>query len=256
MAQNIDYKKSTLDDDASIYQKKEDRDETKSAKQKWSSMNGKEKKQYFKDYMLKPLLLGVFLVGIVIYLIYTIVFDASTTRFYLAVVGSNYMDNAAMEEHLDELAETWNFSKKEKAVYNPDVAMGSGGFSDQSTFVTYLYAGSMNAVIGTKDQLEKYGYYFTDYTSELPEDVLAQIPEEAWCELTYETNEPDTKQHRTESSYCALYLKYTVFADDIKDTKNTDNLILVFPLTGSEDKDTINRNMDFFLYALGIESKK
>ena len=49
MAQNIENKKTTLSDDASIYQKKEERDSSESVKNNWSNLKGKEKLKYFKD---------------------------------------------------------------------------------------------------------------------------------------------------------------------------------------------------------------
>ncbi|MBQ8281236.1 MAG: hypothetical protein IJZ25_02400 [Lachnospiraceae bacterium] len=254
MAQNIEHKKSTLDDGASIYQRKDEREDSKSIKEKWASLNGKEKRQYFKDYFLGPILLGTFILGLVIYFIYSMFITGHTSKFMLAVLGDDLLDNTAMEGHLDTLSEHWDFSKKEKADYDTQVAVnkGVGATTGESTFLTYLYADSMNAVIGTKDELEKYGYYFTDFKAELSEDILSQIPEEAWCELTYETQSPDTAKE-TVTTYSAIYLKYTIFADNIVNSAEEDELILVIPLSTGDKKDKINYNMDFFKYAMGLE---
>lgn len=252
MAQNIDFKKSTLDDDASIYQKKEERDDAKTAKQKWAALNGAEKRQYFKDYYMKPLLVGAFILILVVYAVYTSVRDNATTKFYLAVMSEYYMDNEAMEAHLETLEEHWQFSKRERAVYSTDLSLSDS--ASLSTFVTHLYAGSLNAVIGTKEQLSNYGYYFTDFEEELSEEIYDQIPEEAWCILDFETQNPDQESPTPMSSCCAVYVKYTIFADDFNKnvTVNTDDLILVIPATGS-DKEAVNYNIDFFKYAFGLE---
>lgn len=252
MAQNIDFKKSTLDDDASIYQKKEERDDAKTAKQKWSSLNKTEKKQYFKDYYMKPLLVGAFILVLVVYAVYTSIRDNTVTKFYLAVMNEYYMDNEAMEEHLAYLEEYWDLSRRERTVYSTDLTLSDS--ASLSTFVTYLYAGSLNAIIGTEEQLAKYGYYFTDFEKELPEEIYNQIPEEAWCVLNFETQDPDQEAPTPMSSCCAVYVKYTVFADNFNKNVNidTDDLILVIPVTGS-DKEAVDYNMDFFKYAFGLE---
>lgn len=257
MAQNIEHKKSTLDDDASIYQRKDEREDSKSIKEKWSSLNGKEKRQYFKDYLLGPIIAVVAIIGFIVYIVYSTVINGSTTRFMLAVIGEDHLDNTAMEAHLEYLSEYWELSKKETADYDATVSVGKGvgAATGESTFMTYLYADSMNAVIGTKDELEKYGYYFTDFKTSLSEDIISQIPEEAWCELTYETNDPD-KEAQTITACSAIYLKYTVFADNIVDTENEDELILVIPLTTGDKEEKINYNMDFFKYAMGLELSK
>lgn len=254
MAQDIEHKRSVLDDDASIYQKKEEREESKTVKERWATMNAAEKKQYFKDYMLKPILFGGFIILLIIYFLYTSFRDGKSTKFYLIVLNQYYLDNKAMEEHLDSLEDFWQLSKREQAVYSTELTLNDS--ASLSTFVTYLYAGTINAAIGTKEQLEQYGYHFVNLKEELPEAVLAQIPEEAFCELKYETVDPDAEKPVVNSTYSAIYLKYTIFADNLnKDiTVDEDELILVIAVAGlSNYKDGVNYSYDFLKYALGLD---
>lgn len=255
MAQNIEHKKSVLDDDASIYRKKEERDESKSVKQHWAEMDKAAKKQYFKDYMMKPLIVGALAVILIVYIVVSSVKNSSTTKFYFAVLNPYYMNNDAMQAHVDELSKEWKLEKREKAIYSTDLSLGDS--ASLSTFVTYLYAGTLNAVIGSKEKLEQYGSNFTDFKQELPKDILDQIPEEAFVELTYEFQDGSSDTPKLVTTCSAINLNYTVFADDI----NTDyfskenDLILVIPIAGLNASDGVNYSYDFLMYALGIDTE-
>lgn len=255
MAQNIDHKKSTLDDDASIYQKKEERDDAKSVKQKWSEMTRQEKVSYFKYYYMKPLIIAIIALIFIGYVVYDTAQKSTSPKYYMAVLSEYYMNNDAMENHLSKLEDYWKFEKRESAEYTTNLSLGNS--SSQSTFVTYLYAGTLNVVIGTEEQLETYGYHFYDFDALLPEDVYNQVPEEAWCELTYQTMEPDKENRTTKSSICGIYVDYTIFADNYNANlpENSDKLIMVFPIAGSAEDNAADYNVDFFKYALGMELK-
>ena len=66
MAQNVDEKKTALDDGAEIYKQDRPVEERKSFSERWKAMDGKEKKAYFFDYMLKPIILGIIAVVLLI----------------------------------------------------------------------------------------------------------------------------------------------------------------------------------------------
>lgn len=251
MAQNIEFKKSTLDDDASIYQKKEERDDAKTTQEKWSSLNKTEKWKYFKDYYLTKIIIAVVVVVFVGYSIYTSFRDNYTTKYNVTVLNELFFDNRAMEEHLSQLEKKWGFEEKEKAAYSVDMSLNNN--SDKATFVTYLSAGSMNAVIGKKDNLENYGGQFIDYSEILPAEIYNSIPEEAWCDLTFRDPDSDTVNPVVSTARCGLYINHTIFADNLSENMPSDDIILVFPITGSTKDAEIDYNLEFFKYAIGYE---
>lgn len=253
MAQNIEHKKSTLDDNASIYQKKDERNDAKSVKQKWSEMTKKEKFAYFKYYYMKPLIIAIIVMLFLGYVIYDTVKKASSPKYYMAVLNEFYMDNEAMKAHLEKLEDHWGFEKRESAEYTTSLTLGKS--TTDSTFVTYLFAGTLNVVIGTEEQLEYMAYHYYDLNALLPEELYNQIPKEALCEMTYETQEPDKVDRTTKTSIKGIYVDNTIFANNYNKNlaDDADKLIMVFPVTGSTEDSETNYNIDFFKYAMGLE---
>lgn len=248
MALNIDNKKTVLNDDAVLYDKKDNRNEKMSALKRFLSLHGEDRKQFFFDYMFKPLLIGGIILTVVIYFVVSAIINRSTTRFYVSCINPYYLDNDTVDERLQELAGTWNLKKHEKLEYTTGLALNSK--SNTSTFITFLEAGSIDAAIGTKEQLEYLGEYFNNL-GEVDDSILEQIPKEALCELTYEKTLPGGKKE-IETRVCGVYLKYTVFADCIADEKLRDDLIVVLPMTATYGESNRYR-MDFFKFLFGIE---
>jgi hypothetical protein len=254
MAQDIENKKTTLDDDAAIYKHNTDRDEKNSPIRKFSELKGEEKKQYFKDYIMKPLIIGVIVVVFAIYFIVTSLTDSKTYKFYLACVNPYYMDNDAMQAHVDYLADYWNLEGHEVAVYDSDITLNDS--SGLSTFVTYLNAGTIDVVIGTKDELSSYGRLFIDL-NELEEEYKSLIPEEALCDFTYTYTSSKTGEDEEATTTCGIYLKYTIFADNIRtdiSEENADNLVIAIASAGLSDTDGSEYKADFLKYMFGGEA--
>lgn len=77
-----DGKKTALDENAAIYQKRT----KKTEKEKWSEMDSAQRKQYFVDYYLFKTVAGILAIGIAIFLIclqrHLDAVDSSITRCY------------------------------------------------------------------------------------------------------------------------------------------------------------------------------
>lgn len=78
-------KKTALDDDAEIYQKREE----KSEKEKWKQMDGKAKVQYFADYYLGKLIVAVIIIGIGASLLWHFFKPKDETVLYAAVIDES-----------------------------------------------------------------------------------------------------------------------------------------------------------------------
>lgn len=93
---------TVLKDDASIYSKRE----KKSEKQKFRELRGKEKWTYFKDYYMKPLIVGIVVLAIAVSVVYSVAIDKPEDILYAAVVDNPFTEDilaemtAAMEEVL------------------------------------------------------------------------------------------------------------------------------------------------------------
>lgn len=77
-------KETRLDDNAALYQRRQEKTE----KQKFKELNGKEKWQYFKDYYLRKLLATVVILSFVGYFLYTVL--SPKPQNLLSVACANY----------------------------------------------------------------------------------------------------------------------------------------------------------------------
>ncbi|MCR5829931.1 MAG: hypothetical protein K6F93_06275 [Lachnospiraceae bacterium] len=175
-------KKTTLSDDSKIYQKREER----SAKETFKSLNKKEKWQYFKDYILGKLLLGIAIVGILIYAGVTIFGPKVEPVFYGAVFA-----NPFTERDLDKFK--GGFS--ERVINDPDLegvyfdtgfTMGDGGDSaGRYKFVTLLGAAEIDALISPMDELvaDVNGEACVDLRTILPDELYKRVEDKLfWIE--------------------------------------------------------------------------
>ena len=89
---DINQKKTALDDDSILYQKRDD----SIGKKDISGLSGRQRLQYFRDYYLKFCILTIVLLVVAVSLIYTIFFRHQETVLSIAVINdtaiSNYED--------------------------------------------------------------------------------------------------------------------------------------------------------------------
>ena len=90
-------KKTVLDDNASIYQKREEESE----KQKWERMDKKQKAGYFLDYYLLKIIVGILLSILIIFLIWSVVRPKPETVLGIAIVDEQLAEQPK-ENFLEE----------------------------------------------------------------------------------------------------------------------------------------------------------
>lgn len=97
---NIEYKKTALDDDSILYQKRGDSVSQKNLK----ALSSKEKFQYFKDYYLLKIIVVLAIVIGIGHMCYTMIFNRMETVLGIGVLGGAYIpEAAAMEEKLQDI---------------------------------------------------------------------------------------------------------------------------------------------------------
>ncbi len=245
MAQDIENKRTVLDDDAAIYQTSGDRNEKNSTLKKFSTLSGEEKKQYFKDYMLKPIIIGVIAVVLIVGFIISSFSNSKSIAFRISSLSPYYLEDKDMNELADLLSNYWQLDKKEVVSYTTGIG--------RDNFVTHMTAGTLDIVIGEKSELEQYGHMFTDF-NEVEDEIKSIIPEDALCELTYTYMDKNGNDIET-TTKSAIYVKDTVLKDLIgDDLPNVDreNLVIVVNAASlSEKEERGYYKADFIKYLFG-----
>ncbi len=94
-AQNMEDKKTTLDDNAAIYGKRDERD----TKEKFAQLKGKDKWDFFKDYILGKLIIITASVVFAVFILYSIFGPKPETLMYVAVI-----DDPLGNENLEKMS--------------------------------------------------------------------------------------------------------------------------------------------------------
>lgn len=245
MAQDIENKKTVLDDDAAIYQTSGDRNEKNSTFKKFSTLSGEEKKQYFKDYMLKPIIIGVVAVVLIVAFIISSFSNSHSIAFRISSLSPYYLEDKEMNELAESLSNYWQLEKKEVVSYTTGIG--------RDNFVTHMTAGTLDVVIGEKSELEQYGHMFADF-DKVDNEIKALIPNDALCELTYTYMDKNGNSIEA-TTRSAIYVKNTVLNDLIgDDLSNVDkeNLVIVINAASlSEKEERGDYKADFIKYLFG-----
>lgn len=246
MAQNIENKKTTLSDDASIYQKKEERDSSESVKNNWSNLKGKEKLKYFKDYLLIPILIGIVVIVAVFFFVRSMFRDQQHIQYTVAVMSTKYLEADKVQEHIDELEKVFELEKNDRVEL--EIGLGKTANAGMAEFMTELMAGTLDVIIGTEKDLEDVSGHFIGLDE--VDEVLELVPEEARVSMTYDTKDSDGKDS-AETVMCGIKLKYTVFADCIPEgSRYADSLVLVFVRT-NQHKGELSKYWRSIQYVMG-----
>lgn len=164
-------KKTVLDDSASIYEK---RDEKESVKKTWQELNGKEKLIFFKDYFLLKIMVSAALLGVLIYVGVTVLGPHTKEILYVTVLMDELDDNAVndMEKDLTDMLET----DKHHIVSIDDTfyfAKGTASITGDEKLSTILYTGVIDVIVEDPDYFKQYAYngYLKNLDLYLPDDI-------------------------------------------------------------------------------------
>lgn len=189
--QDVDNKKTILGDDASIYQKKEDREESKSARETWRELDFKGKVRFFCDYYLLKLLLVLVVTCAVIYGVYLAVAPKPNEELYLVFLNCQVSQDALTSYFDDALVGMGYDPEESKITCNTSLTTTSP--NDASTISTYLVAGTVDVLVGTKEALSRYydnGFALLLDENTLPQDIKSALEEDDY--LTVYCSQIDT----------------------------------------------------------------
>ena len=156
MALQTDNKKTSLEDDASIYSEHKSR----SDREIWNELNKKERSAWFKDYYLAPILVGIIVVAIASYLIYDAISSYRDTALFTAVINDSF--DVDSRDNLCSNVLTFlggNASKEKVTIEDNYIFSGSSG-SNASTaaqqITSYIYAKQLDIIIADPDYFDHY----------------------------------------------------------------------------------------------------
>ena len=135
--------KTTLDDNAAIYSKREE----KSGKEHFKDLQGEEKWQYFKDYMLLKIVVGVIIAALGAHLLYSIFGPKPETIMTLALI-----DNPFELDQIDKLTADLTGimvtdEKKEEIRLDTDYYFYGDEYNARMKFMTLIAAGDIDFVV-------------------------------------------------------------------------------------------------------------
>lgn len=228
---NIENKKTALDDDSAIYQKRDD----SLGKKDTSSMNTVQKLGYFKDYYLKSVIVCLIILAILASLIYNMFFRHQVTVLSAAFVdNARILDTAALSS---DLYQYYGLTRKDDFV---DISnYDSNDYASQMKFTTLAASQSIDVFVFSEDEFRRYAGmdYFANLKKLLPADVYAQWKDKIVTASVVETDDDDVviDTHPAEPfginiSGSALYERYGGTGEDailavFANTEHTENII-------------------------------
>ena len=148
------YKKTALDDDASIYNADRERTE----KQKWREMSKEQRRQYFADYYLRRILCILAGAAVGFFLIWHFMKTADETVLYVAVVDES-LDTKKLERMSEELNDRFKVDGRHKKVIIDDTFFMK---DDALTRMeVYLHNNQLDVIIADENvwrELSGYGF--------------------------------------------------------------------------------------------------
>ena len=262
MAQDIKDKETVLDDNASIYEKRDE--ETQSGLfYHWKQLDGQGKINYFKQYMMIPLVIIVAIIALLVYIAHNIQTEGYTEYYTIFALSPYYMEETDMNVHLSNLGDRWDdyMDKKDKVTFNNQISLLDN--VGLQTFETYLDYQEMDAIIGTIEELEPYAQYYQSMDVNYP-DIYDQMPKDALVTMHYkkEYATTDEEEVREEGDViCGILVKDTVLADSIMENTGIDPNTLVIVLADTKPnyeytlskKDSTYVGEDFIKYLFQID---
>lgn len=158
MALNTKGKKTSLTEEASIYQKRQD---DLSDKERMKNMTGKQKRDFFKTYYLPKLLVILAVAGVVFYIVWVDFINKSHIYMRCAILNESITDSI-LTEFSDRFTDSMKMDyKKNRASFymyytRSDVAreMGADTGSDLSEISSRLVANSLDCMIASYEDVE------------------------------------------------------------------------------------------------------
>lgn len=181
MAVNLKGKKTSLDESALIYSK---RDNRLSEKQKWKNMSPREKCSYFSAYYLPKLLIIVAVAALAGYILWTDFINKTNIYFRCAVINEGILDSS-FEKLDDEFTASLGLDadKNSASFYcyytKMDTAsqIGANAAGDISEITSRIVANMLGGIIADENDGKQYREhgFFLDLKQFLTEDEYTAL---------------------------------------------------------------------------------
>ncbi len=224
MALNTKGKKTSLKEDALIYEKR--KEDTISGKQRWKTLSGKERLTQFKDYYLPAIVVVVFAAGIVGYLFYHDFITRKDIIYQCAIINDVIPEDTLRTFSTDYLSFTGHDNEKEAASFhlyynNPELAskVHASPSNDTQQISAFIFANELDSMIADSETLQVY------HKSKLLMDLSLYLTEEEQKKLEpflyYPENKaqnPDKKPFgiklNKSSKYLSLFVQSKPYTSD------------------------------------------
>ncbi len=228
MAIDTKYKKTALDEDASIYSEHKDIDE----RQKWKNMDRKERRTHFMEYYLAPLFAAIAIISIAGYLIYDAVSNYRDIVLMVAVVNDRF-DEDALEAFNSDVVEYLGYDASKEKVDIDDDYMLSGTDSADSLsaaqqITSCIYAKQLDAMIADTGAFDHYASLgcFYDLRNILNEEQLDKYSDYLYYPELEEDNDPNAPKGlntvRPDETYpCGIILSESPVYKSLNGAQNT-----------------------------------
>lgn len=203
MALNVKGKKTSLDEEAFIYEK---RDEHESEKSKWSRMSREEKITHFKTYYLRNVIIGVFVIALIGFFVYKDVIMKKDIVYRCAILNESVMD-APVTEFGDEFVAFLDLDTKKNLssfhLFYTDnelaTQVGASVSSDLTQISSMIYASTLDSMIAGQEDIDTYmeNEFFVDLTEILNDEERKVLEEYLYI--------PDTEKNTQRHPY-GVYL--------------------------------------------------
>lgn len=167
MARMVLDDETKLDKDAAIYSKRTDEDEKELRK----NLTREQKLQYFSDYYLPKILVGILVIAFLAWLGKDFFMPKKEVVLYVAVVD-DVLGNTAVEELQSDLEELYGIDPENQEVV-VNAGFSSNSMDSMTQLTTYIYAGEVDVVITSGEEFEtlaKSGHFM-----EYSEDDITKI---------------------------------------------------------------------------------
>lgn len=183
--------KSVLDDGASIYKKREE----KSEKEQLKSLKGKEKWQFFCDYILKKLIVIIIIGALVASLIYTIAKPKPQVMLYSIITDSPFASETVEEMRNDMTERLVEPDMYAEVIIDDSYYITGGDYSVRMKMITVIAAAEVDSIILTKNELQQQAN--NQVTARLDEVLSAELLDKLSEYIVYVTPTITDIDHET-----------------------------------------------------------
>ncbi len=171
---DVSDKKTVLDDNASIYQKREE----KSARAKWKELKGfKAKWEHFRAYYLLKTFIWACVLALVGYGVYEIMAPEKETVLYVAVLDRVVTDTTV--ENLQEGFEAYvslDEENQETLFDNTIMISTTTDAASAQKFTVHAFAGEIDMLLATETVVKSYaGHYVLPLSTMLSEELYEEL---------------------------------------------------------------------------------